>query len=273
MLRRPVYNETGLVLGREIPALSMLWAPCMCEEWMPAVRLPLTRHQFDQLPRHPSYAFEYLNGQAWLTPMPKFYHAVLDLDGLRPSAPPEGVFVRHVEEKDISDLEHLFSSAFEGQQPFSSLNPEERLLAARDALMRCRSGGDGPWMRQSSFIALKDRTQAVGAILLTLLPDNDASQWESFHWQEPPPPDAIERGIGRPHVTWIFVSSGHTGKGVGTTLLTASIRSVLNLGFRQLASTFMLGNESSMLWHWRNGFQLQRHCGSQRSKKSVGTRH
>jgi hypothetical protein len=31
-----------------------------------------------------------------------------------------------------------------------------------------------------------------------------------------------------------------------------------------LASTFLLGNESSMLWHWRNGFQLLQYPGSRR---------
>jgi hypothetical protein len=30
----------------------------------------------------------------------------------------------------------------------------------------------------------------------------------------------------------------------------------------------MLGNESSMLWHWRNGFRLLEHPGSIRRMKA-----
>jgi hypothetical protein len=29
------------------------------------------------------------------------------------------------------------------------------------------------------------------------------------------------------------------------------------LDLKPLASTFLLGNDSSTLWHWRNGFRLQ----------------
>jgi GNAT superfamily N-acetyltransferase len=246
----------------------------MCEEWMPALRLPLTRNQFEQLPRHPSYAFEFQDGQASLIPRPKFYHAVLPLEEVpKTSTAAPNLSLRKVEERDIDALETLFCSAFEGQQPFSGLAADLRLLASQEALLRCRSGGDGPWIRQASFIAHDKQLQALGAILLTLLPDNDAAQWNSFHWQEPPPPDALERAIGRPHITWIFVRPGEMGKGVGTALLGASIQAVRALGFRQLASTFMLGNESSMLWHWRNGFQLRAHPGSRRKalKKAEGS--
>jgi L-amino acid N-acyltransferase YncA len=44
--------------------------------------------------------------------------------------------------------------------------------------------------------------------------------------------------------------------GVGSALLAAAVRELLALGFPRLFSTFLLGNESSLLWHWRNGFQL-----------------
>jgi L-amino acid N-acyltransferase YncA len=49
----------------------------------------------------------------------------------------------------------------------------------------------------------------------------------------------------------------HAHQGIGTTLLAASVRELLAMRYTQLASTFLLGNESSMLWHWRHGFQLQ----------------
>jgi hypothetical protein len=35
------------------------------------------------------------------------------------------------------------------------------------------------------------------------------------------------------------------------------VNSLLDMGFKELFSTFLLGNSSSMLWHWRNRFQLR----------------
>ena len=107
----------------------------------------------------------------------------------------------------------------------------------------------------------------VGAILVTLLPETDPCTWDSFHWKEPPPPDALARHLGRPHLTWIFVSPFYAGQGIGTLLLSAVVKALLDLGYAQLASTFLIGNDSSMLWHWRNGFRLQAYPGSYRKFK------
>ena len=59
-----------------------------------------------------------------------------------------------------------------------------------------------------------------------------------------------------PHLTWIFVSPVDARQGVGTALLDVAVRALLRLEYTELASTFLLGNESSMLWHWRAGFKL-----------------
>src|SRR5437588_294883 len=120
----------------------------MCDEWMPALQLPLTWEQFLQLPRNPAYKYEYLEGKAFLSPRPSHY------------------------------------------------------------------------------------------------------------WAEPPPTDCIARRLGRPHLTWIFVAPSLAGGGVGTGLLSAAVSVLLTMGFRELVTTFIAGNDSSMLWHWRNGFQL-----------------
>src|SRR5947208_765300 len=70
------------------------------------------------------------------------------------------------------------------------------------------------------------------------------------------PPDAAARGLARPHLTWVFVAPLYTGHGIGSALLVHAGNALLSLGFSDLASTFSLGNESSTLWHWRNGFAL-----------------
>ena len=51
----------------------------MCDHWMPTIQLPMTVEQFQQLPRHPAFRYEYVAGQTWLTPRTKHYHAMLDL--------------------------------------------------------------------------------------------------------------------------------------------------------------------------------------------------
>jgi hypothetical protein len=237
----------------------------MCDEWMSAVQLPITLEQFHQLPRHPAYKYEYLDRQAYLTPRPKFYHALLDLAEPRPSEPtPDTITVRLIEDGDLPELERVFAAAFNNQQPFAGLEDARRHEAARDAIAKVGAGRDGPWIREASFVALEEHRQPVGAIFVTLLPDEDPAEWDSFHWREPPPSDWRERRLGRPHITWIFVSPWQVGQGVGSVLLTAAIPPLQALGYRYLASTFLLGNESSMLWHWRSGFRLQTYPGSRR---------
>jgi L-amino acid N-acyltransferase YncA len=85
-----------------------------------------------------------------------------------------------------------------------------------------------------------------------------------MRWKTPPPSDCIERRLGRPHLTWIFVGPWQAGHGVGTALLAHAAQSLLELGYNELVSSFILGNTSSMLWHWRNGFELLPYIGSMR---------
>jgi GNAT superfamily N-acetyltransferase len=232
----------------------------MCDEWMPYIQMPLTIEQFRQLPRNAAYKYEYLNHTAYFSPQPKHYHALLEL---RPIAVDASAEVCPIEAGELARLDGLFAEAFRYIQPYGCLDDETRFEAARHALERTRVGGDGPWIVPASFVAKIDE-RPVGAILITLLPEGDPCDWDSYHWAEPPPADCIERRLGRPHLTWVFVSRFEKGRGTGTALLAASVRELLALGFTQLLSTFMAGNDSSMLWHWRNGFQLLPYPGSYR---------
>jgi GNAT superfamily N-acetyltransferase len=241
----------------------------MCDHWMSQVKLPLTIEQFRQLPRNGAFKYEYLDKHAYLSPRPRHYHALLDL---RPMAAGEEVALYAIPIEDLPSLASLFAATFRTIQPFACLDEKTRLQAAREAMARVQSGGDGPFIARASFIAKADQ-ETVGAILITLLPDGDPCAHESYEWQGEPPGDCIERRLGRPHLTWIFVSPMQAGHGVGTALLAASARELLAMGFTQLLSTFMIGNESSMLWHWRNGFQLLSYPGSYRLMKERWKRH
>ncbi len=249
----------------------------MCDEWMPALQLPLTWEQFEQLPRHPAYRYEYLDGLAYLSPRARHYHAQLDLSqadftGSPPQDADELELCR-VQADDWPELMQLFAEAFHRTQPYGSLTDAVRLEAAKHALERTRTGGDGPWLQQASFVAVDRQAnepsqRLLGAIFITLLPDGDPCEWDSYYWTGPPPANCVEQCLGRPHLTWIFVAPLLAGRGVGTLLLGAAVRELLALGYPQLVSTFMIGNDSSMLWHWRNGFRLLAYPGSFRRKRT-----
>ncbi len=239
----------------------------MCDEWMPTLELDLPAEQFRQLPRNPAFKYELIGGRVVLTPRPRHFHGLLDLrsptaESLAAEGPPPGVTLRPFRDEDWQPLEPVFAAAFRTTQPFGSLDEPTRREAASQCLRRTATSGDGPWVQTASFVAEEDGP--VGAILITLLPAGDPTEFDSYYWREPPPSDILEQRLGRPHLTWVFVSSPHHSQGIGTSLLAAAVRRLRELGYGELATTFLLGNDSSALWHWRNGFRLLPYPGSRR---------
>jgi hypothetical protein len=237
------------------------------DEWMPWLQLDLTPLEFQQLPRNAAYKYQYQSGAAWLNPRPRYYHALLELSA-SPLSSDAGGLIRPIQASDMDTLIEVFADAFCSQQPFAGLTEPARRMAGQRSLEQVLSGGDGPWIEQASFLAHDEEGRCLGAIFITLLPLKDPTDFDSYSWETPPPPDAIEQRLGRPHLTWIFVGSSSTGQGVGTALLGAAAGALMALGYEELLSTFMLGNDSSMLWHWRMGFQLLRYPGSTRQRPS-----
>jgi GNAT superfamily N-acetyltransferase len=240
----------------------------MSDQHFRPIRLSLSREEFHRLPRNPAYKYELIGGEVWLSPRPRWHHALLDLATFAaPEAPcTEGVRLRRLQPGDWEDLPRLFAAAFRRVQPFGSLEDEARLGAARRSLDQTRFGGDGPLLEAACHVAVDtEHNRLAGGILLTLIPMVDLSDANfTARWEQPPPEDCIERRLGRPHLTWIFVSPLLAGHGMGSALLAAAVRCLLDVGFADLATTFLEGNESSTLWHWRNGFRLLPHPGSWR---------
>jgi ribosomal protein S18 acetylase RimI-like enzyme len=228
----------------------------MCDEWMPTLRLRLARHEFDQLPRHPAYKYEYLNGTALLSPWPRHLHAVLDLSRL--PDPPVGPHpLRPVQRSDEAALVDVFAAAFRRVQPFGALDEPTLRVAAQQCLTRALGGGDGPWVEAASFAAHSPGSAAlVGASLITLVPGGAPATSHAYLWQEEAPADLWQRGAGQPHLTWICVHPWHRTLGIGSALLHASGRVLREHGYTSLWTTFLVGNDASMLWHWRNRFEL-----------------
>jgi hypothetical protein len=240
----------------------------MIDRWFFPIKLPLTWEQFHQLPQNPAFKYEYFDGTAWLSPRPKFYHG---LRTLVPTQAPreldaEGpVALRPLGPDDWENLPGLFTGAFHRVQPFAGHDDEKRLEAARECLGWTLGGGEGPLIGPACFVATDGEEGClVGAIIVTLIPNVDLSRFFHLKWKTPPTEDAVEKRLGRAHLTWIFVSPWCAGHGIGSALLSNASQGLLDLGFTELLSTFLVGNTSSMLWHWRNGFQLLPYPGSPR---------
>jgi hypothetical protein len=246
----------------------------MLDRWFFTVKLPLSSRQFHQLPQNPAYKYEYIEKSAWLTPRPKFYSARLVLPCPETAATdaidtPESVLFRALTGRDWPQMSRVFAGSFQRIQPFASLSPRRRLDAARACLKHTRQGGDGPVIERVCHVAFnKETRRLVGAIIVTLIPLIDLDQFWSMQWKTPPPPDCIENQLGRPHLTWIFVGPFDAGRGVGTALLGHASRGLVELGYTELLSSFILGNTSSMLWHWRAGFELLPYIGSSRRRRT-----
>jgi GNAT superfamily N-acetyltransferase len=218
--------------------------------------MKLSRADFDRLPRHPSYKYELIGGETRISPWPRYARAELRLSRYRPDAADLGTMkMRPARTTDVEALTPIFCGAFGHRQPYGSLDDEALHKAAETSLRRTFTGHDGPWVEAASFVALED-DKVAGAILITLLPGGDAADEETIVWREPPPADLWKKGEGQPHLTWIFVSRFRQGQGAGTRLLQQAVRVLKKQGYKTLWTTFLIGNESSMLWHWRNGFEL-----------------
>ncbi len=234
----------------------------MSDSWMPHLRLQIPPEQFRALPRNPAYKYELLGGETWISPRPKYYHARLDLAS-HEAALPASVPIKPLHDGEWPRLTELFMAAFARHQPFAGAGDRLR-EAAEKSLEQTRTGGDGPLIRPACLVAEDARGDAVGAALVTLVPDKDPEGWDSFLWREPADEGTVARREGWPHLTWIFVAPFSAGHGVGTALLAGVVRELRGLGFADLLSTFLVGNESSMMWHWRNGFRLLSYPGSWR---------
>jgi len=241
----------------------------MSDEWMPSLQLKLARQDYDQLPRHPAYKYELIGGVTYISPWPRYYHAQLDLSRFPAAAPDRPrANLRRLQSGDCELFVPIFKGAFGHLQPFGSLSDEDGEHATEQCLTRTFAGNDGPMVDPACFVAMEGEKLA-GAILITLLPGGDPTEWDSFRWSEPAPSDLWERCQGQPHLTWIFVRRMGQGSGIGTQLLHEAAGVLRRQGYSTLWTTFMLGNDSSLLWHWRNGFELFPHAMSRRQMRKT----
>jgi GNAT superfamily N-acetyltransferase len=172
--------------------------------------------------------------------------------------------IRALASGDWDLLPEVLADAFEGTPPLGMLGRWRRLCAARDWLWSTRDGSEGSLVDAACIIAVdrEDDAQVLGALVVTLMMDPVRSWYAAQRLAVPPPPPDLAEGREQPQVSWVFVRPQASGQGVGTALLQAAIGSLWSLGYRELASATQRGNDSSLAWHWRNGFRLLPHSES-----------
>lgn len=230
----------------------------MVEKWHRQIRLAIPVEQWELLPPFAGFKNEYFRGMAVWSPRPKLYNAVLDLKRIdlnqlkndSACARHEGIIVRSLEQGDWNYLPGLMAAAFHRVPPFCTLKWDERVTAAADCLKHTRDGGDGEFLINPSVVASGSDARMLGAMLIT--------RWKPEKGDEPTDEATCA------HITWIFVRPFDCGRGIGTMMFNSAVQRLRQDGFERLYTTFVAGNESSMLWHWRNGFRLLPYMGSMR---------
>jgi GNAT superfamily N-acetyltransferase len=244
------------------------WQSSPVEHWSKNLRLEIPIEKFHRLPHNVDYRFEYIDGTAQIRPrahVSDAFLAIPDPSNQQADSDAEETSIRPLAEGDWELLPSLFARAFARIAPFALLDEASRLQAAHDCLDYTRNGGDGPLVGSACRVAVDRRDRGiVGGALVTLPFPHQMLDFDERRRQVGPPPPASTVATGWPHLTWIFVTPFLSGEGVGSALLEGVCRSLWELGYRELASSFQHGNSSSMRWHWRNGFQLLPYFGSKR---------
>lgn len=221
----------------------------MVDDRFRTLELRISFEDFARLPRHPAYKYEYLRGRAVLSPRPLYRHATLDLAAIPPrpaGTPDQATTIRTLRRADWARFPRLFAAAFRTVPPFAALGTKARTAAAELCIEHTRVGINGCVLEPACSVALEPGRggEPDGAALITLIESGE--------------PDGETRL--EPHLTWIMVSPWRSGQGLGTRLFRRAATALRELGYRELTSTFLVGNERSALWHWRNGFRLIPMC-------------
>jgi GNAT superfamily N-acetyltransferase len=264
---------SGSMSGEWKRSISHRATPRLYERWFRPLRVSMSFESYKLLPRHPAYTFEYWDSQLRISPRWQSHSMFLEI------RPPETrsqaddsciASVRPLVTGDWKVLPEVLAEAFQDTPPLGTLGWRRRVYAARDWLYATRDGSEGPLVEPACVVAVdrEDNAQVLGVLVVTLMIGWTRSCYASRRLEIPPSPPDLAEDREQPQVSWIFVQPGASGQGVGTALLEAAMGSLWSLGYRELASATHRGNDSSMAWHWRNGFRLLPHPESIRLIRS-----
>jgi hypothetical protein len=182
----------------------------------------LSRELFERLPRHPDWKYEYINGQAMLSPRPRALRL------RRPTGQPvtqvrPGIEIRALDAgADGAAVAALLTEVWSREDPYRSYDDQGKTL--RGEIERGLS------------------TARFGAVAMDQGAQRAAALVHGEHEQ--------------PTLTWLTVGFEARERGLATALL-AWICVMLNeRGVRELASGASAANLASLRWHLSRGFAL-----------------
>lgn len=215
------------------------------DHYLTPLKLPMSIDQFSRFPYLAAYRADFREGHAEFTYQPRLRMARLPI-APRVSRIVPGIAVKTLDLHDAHEsLTKLFASAFAHLPPMDTMPPTTRRHAAEAAIRHTASGGDGEVV-ESACVGATDRASGklVGAALVTRV---------SLRWDEWP--DAATPAF-LPNLTWIFVKEGSQRRQIGSAMLDGVINRLAEQNRPWLVSHFIEANASSLLFHWRNGFEL-----------------
>ncbi|MGN6369192.1 MAG: GNAT family N-acetyltransferase [Phycisphaerae bacterium] len=208
-------------------------------DWMRMIEMPMGIEDWRRLPRNAAYKYEYIEGQAQISPEPVSFDVVLRFERFRPVVARDlrrsDVRVRRLEDRDWEALPGLMARAFVGVAPFATLSGEELEAVAKESIADTRNGCDGESVPSACVVAEDDKDELIGAALVTLR--------------------KVQSGPQVPLLTWTFVDRWERRRGVAEQLLGCVVGACAELGYVQIESVVCSGNHASMIWHWREGFE------------------
>ncbi len=189
----------------------------------------MSLREYRDFPRHLGWKYEYWNGAIHVTPTQVAVPLTLELASHpHKVGPVAGVRLRGVEEVDAVGLRELFVSAFSKTIHFADCSPEQIRQSAQQQLRHYFAERHGRRLPASRLAAAEGKI--VGAALLR----------------------QFDRG---PLLDMLYVVPERQRSGIAGALLGAAIGELLDRGETVLYSSIMLGNEASLDWHLRHGFQ------------------
>lgn len=192
---------------------------------MRLVRRKMSYEAFRDYARQLGWKYEYLNGWLYMTPA----HVLLQMRlRLSHRDATSSLAVRPVNGSDEPSLRRRFIEAFRGTMEFIGHTRCELEQAARDYMRRFFGDEGGPW--SSASVAAEANRRIIAAALVKDAPEGAT-------------------------LDCLFVKPSHQRRGIATVLASHVVNTLLARAESKMFSRCMLGNDASLAWHTRFGFQ------------------
>ena len=215
------------------------------DHYVTPLKLPMSIDLFWRWPHLAAYKADYRDGQAELTYRPRLRMARLPIAG-RVERNVPGVTIAPLDVVHAHDaLARLFMAAFARVPPLDTMAATTRRHAADAAMRHTAGGGDGELCRPACIAATDSATDAiVAAAIVTTI------RLRADEWPDPQLPASLF------NLTWLFVAPQWQRRQVGSAMLDRIAKVLADSGAEWLVSHILEDNVPSVMFHWRNGFEL-----------------